>query len=88
MKQSSLDLNVNKKKTFNREFLSEMERVMPWSALVELISPHYPEGGYSSPRLPRRTCCAFASCSNVHIAKYRGHAKQGAKVKGRRSRQG
>ena len=49
MKQSSLDLNLSNKKTRKREFLSEMDRVVPWAALVELIAPYYPEGKNGRP---------------------------------------
>ena len=40
MKQSSLDLNLSVKNTRKREFLFEMNRVVPWAALVELIAPY------------------------------------------------
>jgi IS5 family transposase len=49
MKQSSLDLNLSNKKTRKREFLFEMDRVVPWAALVELIAPYYPEGKNGRP---------------------------------------
>ena len=49
MKQSSLDLNLSNKKTRKREFLLEMDRVVPWAALVELIAPYYPEGKNGRP---------------------------------------
>ena len=49
MKQSSLDLNLSVKKTLKREFLFEMDRVVPWAALVELIAPYYPEGKNGRP---------------------------------------
>ena len=49
MKQSSLDLNLINKKTRKREFLSEMDRVVPWAALVELIASYYPEGKNGRP---------------------------------------
>ena len=49
MKQSSLDLNLSVKKTRKREFLFEMNRVVPWAALVELIAPYYPEGRNGRP---------------------------------------
>ena len=49
MKQSSLDLNLSNKKTHKREFLLEMDRVVPWAALVELIAPYYPEGKNGRP---------------------------------------
>ena len=32
------------KKTRKREFLEQMEQVVPWAALVALIAPYYPEG--------------------------------------------
>ena len=44
MKQTSLDLNLSVKKSRKREFLFEMDRVVPWAALVELIAPIYPKG--------------------------------------------
>lgn len=49
MKQSSLDLNLSNKKTRKREFLLEMERVVPWATLVGLIAPYYPEGKNGRP---------------------------------------
>ena len=49
MKQSSLDLNLSNKKTRKREFLLEMDCVVPWAALVELIAPYYPEGKNGRP---------------------------------------
>ena len=49
MKQTALDLNLSLKKTRKREFLEQMEQVVPWSALVELIAPYYPEGRNGRP---------------------------------------
>jgi len=49
MKQSSLDLNLSVKNTRKREFLFEMDRVVPWAALVKLIAPYYPEGKNGRP---------------------------------------
>ncbi len=49
MKQASLELNLNAKKTRKREFLEQMERVVPWAALVECIAPYYPEGKNGRP---------------------------------------
>lgn len=40
MKQSSLDLNLSTKKTRKQQLLDEMELVVPWAALVELIAPY------------------------------------------------
>ena len=49
MKQAALDLNLSLKKTRKREFLEQMERVVPWAALVTLIAPYYPEGRTGRP---------------------------------------
>jgi hypothetical protein len=44
MKQADLGLNLSTKRTRKREFLDQMNRVVPWSALIALIEPHYPKG--------------------------------------------
>ena len=49
MKQADLGLNLTTKRTRKREFLDEMNRVVPWAALVELISPCAPEGRRGRP---------------------------------------
>ena len=49
MKQASLELNLSAKKTRKREFLEQMQRVVPWAALVALIAPYYPEGRTGRP---------------------------------------
>ena len=49
MKQTSLDLNLSARRTRKQEFLAQMEWVVPWTALVELIAPYYPEGKNGRP---------------------------------------
>lgn len=49
MKQAELGLNLTTKRTRKREFLAEMERVVPWAALVDLITPYAPEGRRGRP---------------------------------------
>jgi len=49
MKQAALDLKLSVKKTRKREFLEQMERVVPWAALVALIAPYCPEGHTGRP---------------------------------------
>ena len=49
MKQIDLGLNLGSKRTRRREFLDEMDRVVPWGALVELIVPFAPEGRTGRP---------------------------------------
>ena len=48
MKQTSfasLEYAGKKRKTRREKFLGEMERVVPWKALLLLIEPHYPKSG-------------------------------------------
>ena len=49
MKQATLDLQLSTKRTRKREFLEQMERVVPWDALVALIAPFYPQGRTGRP---------------------------------------
>ncbi len=42
MKQIGLGLNLSTKKTRKRQFLDEMNRVVPWAALVAIVHPHAP----------------------------------------------
>jgi IS5 family transposase len=47
--QLDLGLNLSTKKTRKREFLEEMNRVVPWSTLVALIEPHAPRARTGRP---------------------------------------
>ncbi len=49
MKQLGLGLNLSTKKTRKREFLEEMNRVVPWAALVQIVAPHYPKARTGRP---------------------------------------
>ena len=49
IKQSSFDLNLCTRKTRKRAFLQQMETVVPWAALVDLIAPYYCEGRNGRP---------------------------------------
>ena len=55
MKQADLGLNLTTKRTRKREFLDEMNRVVPWAALVELVAAHAPEGKKGRPPFPVET---------------------------------
>jgi IS5 family transposase len=48
MKQADLGLDLSAKRTRKRDFLDEMERVVPWDKLVVLIEPHYGTKGKAS----------------------------------------
>jgi IS5 family transposase len=41
-----------KKRTKREKFLAEMDQVVPWGALIELIEPHYPKTGSKGGRPP------------------------------------
>lgn len=55
MKQADLGLNLSTKRTRKREFLDEMNRVVPWVELVALIAPYAPEGRRGRPPFPIET---------------------------------
>ena len=44
MKQADLGLNLATKRTRKREFLDEMNRVVPWAELVALVDLFAPVG--------------------------------------------
>ena len=49
MNQTDLGLNLSTKRTRKREFLDEMQTVVPWAQLVGLIAPYAPEGKTGRP---------------------------------------
>jgi IS5 family transposase len=49
MKQAALNLHLIIKKTRKQVFLEQMDQVVPWVALEELIAPYYPEGRKGRP---------------------------------------
>ena len=49
MKQLGLGLNLSTKKTRKREFLEEMEHVVPWMVLVQIVEPYYPKSKTGRP---------------------------------------
>ena len=52
MQQFDLGLNLSTKKTRKREFLDQMQEVVPWKDLVALIAPYAPEGRKGRPPYP------------------------------------
>ena len=53
MKQAALNLSV--KKTRKQVFLEQMDQVVPWATLVEVIAPYYPEGKTGRPPFSLQT---------------------------------
>ena len=49
------------KRTRKQVFLSEMEQVVPWAAIIALIEPHYPKAGNGRPPYP------IASMLRIHF---------------------
>ena len=68
MKQNSLDLNLSTKKTRKQELLAQMDLVVPWAALVELITPYYPEGKNGRPPFALESSMATRSLSSTHCS--------------------
>ena len=54
MKQLGLSLNLSTKKTRKARFLDEMERMVPWSALVQIVEPHCPRAKTGRPPFAAR----------------------------------
>ena len=46
---ASLAYDNKKKKTRREQFLEEMDRVIPWEAMLKIIIPHYPKAGNGRP---------------------------------------
>jgi IS5 family transposase len=42
-------MNLSTRKTRKREFLEEMDRVVPWGALVQIVEPHAPRAKTGRP---------------------------------------
>lgn len=49
MKQSSFGPDLNARRTRKREFLEQMDAVIPWAELVAVIAPYYPQGRTGRP---------------------------------------
>ena len=49
MKQATLPLGLSVKKTRKQALLDQMDQVVPWAVLVQLIAPYYPEGKTGRP---------------------------------------
>ena len=43
MQQTDLGLSLSTKRTRKREFLAQMEQVVPWTDLVDLVAPYGPQ---------------------------------------------
>ena len=52
MKQTSLELGSSTKRTRRREFLEEMDKVVPWTELVNQLAPFLPAGKRGRPPFP------------------------------------
>ena len=63
MKPVELGLKLTTKRTRKREFLAEMERVVPWAALVGLIAPYAPQGRRGRPPFAVETMLRISSGS-------------------------
>jgi len=46
------ELTTAKRRTKREKFLAEMDAVVPWQALIDLIEPHYPKASKKGGRPP------------------------------------
>ena len=71
-----------KKRTRRERFLAEMEAVVPWKALIDLIEPHYQKSSSRAVALLIRwePCCGFICCSSgtTSVIRHGGCTDQGA----------
>ena len=58
---SSLGFDVHAKQTRRHRFLDEMDVIVPWSKLCQLIEPYYPKGDRGRPPIGigRMLCIYF-----------------------------
>ena len=73
MKQTSLDLNLSTRRTRKHEFLAQMQLVVPWAALVELIAPYYPEGKNGRPPFALETMLRVHFLLDLELPPFHGH---------------
>ena len=60
---SDYEMTTAKKQTKREKFLSEMEAVVPWQALIDLIEPYYPKASKEGGRPPYQ----LATMMRVHL---------------------
>ena len=63
---SDYELSTAKKQTKREKFLSEMEVVVPWQALIDLIEPHYPKTSKKGGRHPY----PLATMLGIHLLQH------------------
>ena len=71
MKQLGLGLKLSTKKTRKREFLEEMERVVPWAELVQIVAPYYPKAKTGRPPFGIETMLRIHSLQNSQRSSHR-----------------
>ena len=57
------ELTTSKKRTKREKFLAEMEAVVPWQELIDLIEPHYPKASKKGGRPPYQ----LATMLRIHL---------------------
>ncbi len=55
MSFSDAEYAGKRKQTRRERFLAEMEQVVPWAGLLEMIEPFYPKAGNGRPPYPLET---------------------------------
>ncbi len=55
--------STDRKRTKREKFLADIEQVVPWQALTDLIEPHYPKTGSKGGRPPH----PLATMLRIHL---------------------
>lgn len=83
-----LDYDAKRKKTRREVFLNEMERVVPWLALLALLALirlHYPRGGAGQEPYPLAPMLRIHLMQNMTICQGAGYSCSFARCRGART---
>ena len=72
-----------RKPTRREEFLRTMEAVVPWTALCEVIEPHYPKAGNGRPPIKLERKALKAKDFNNQCTRHNGIVDEALKAKNR-----
>ena len=68
MSLSGLSDELSQVRTKKKEFLSQIERIVPWGEWIELIRPHYYKGERGNKPYDLG-CCGFIWCKTCMICR-------------------
>jgi hypothetical protein len=72
MNSSSVESESKKRITRREHFLTEMDQLMPWSELIDVVEAHYPKGERGRPRSRWSACCGCIVCNSGSACRTKG----------------